>query len=66
MELQQRSKWTKDRDNIKIGSLVVLKETDIDIPPLRWRMALVTKTFPDANGRVRVVEVENNNKWQKR
>ncbi|UYV61031.1 hypothetical protein LAZ67_1003189, partial [Cordylochernes scorpioides] len=34
--LQNRPKWLKPVDNIKIGTLVLLKEDNL--PPLKWRM----------------------------
>ncbi|XP_047538689.1 uncharacterized protein LOC125072207, partial [Vanessa atalanta] len=53
--LQQRSKWTESRNNVKIGSLVVLKEDNL--PPLQWRLGVIENTHLGKDGVVRVVSV---------
>jgi len=55
-ELQQRNKWTDGRDNIKLNTLVLLKEDHV--PPLQWILGRVTALFPSQDGVVRVVSVK--------
>lgn len=54
--LQSRPKWTDVHPNIKVGSLVILK--DDNVAPLYWPMARVIQVFPGSDNRVRVVEVK--------
>ncbi|XP_038116969.1 uncharacterized protein LOC119769139 [Culex quinquefasciatus] len=41
--LQNRTRWTKQRDNIKIGTMVLLKEDNL--PPLKWKLARVVAVY---------------------
>ncbi|UYV75564.1 hypothetical protein LAZ67_13000629 [Cordylochernes scorpioides] len=52
--LQHRLKWQKSSPNIKEGDLILLKDT-ISPPAMYGR---ITKVFPGADGKVRVVEVK--------
>lgn len=54
--LQSRSKWQEVRPNLKKGDLVLLK--DNQVKRNEWPMALVTKTFPDQDGKVRKIELK--------
>ncbi|UYV72585.1 hypothetical protein LAZ67_9003861 [Cordylochernes scorpioides] len=54
--LQQRLKWQKSSPNIKEGDLFLLKDT-ISPPAMYWSLGRITKVFPGADGKVRVVEV---------
>ncbi|XP_044760883.1 uncharacterized protein LOC123318338 [Coccinella septempunctata] len=54
-ELQQRSKWRIKQEGLKEGDLVVIKEANV--PPLKWRMARVSKLFPGSDGVSRVAEL---------
>ncbi|UYV71317.1 hypothetical protein LAZ67_8002609 [Cordylochernes scorpioides] len=54
--LQNRPKWLKPVDNIKIGTLVLLKEDNL--PPLKWRMGRINQVYPGEDGLVRVVSVK--------
>ncbi|KAI3376793.1 hypothetical protein L3Q82_000384 [Scortum barcoo] len=47
--LQSRSKWQDVRPNLKEGDLVLLK--DNQVKRNEWPLALVTKTFPDKDGK---------------
>ncbi|UYV61690.1 hypothetical protein LAZ67_1005924 [Cordylochernes scorpioides] len=49
-------KWLKPVDNIKIGTLVLLKEDNL--PPLKWRMGRINQVYPGEDGLVRVVSVK--------
>ncbi|XP_067119162.1 uncharacterized protein [Centruroides vittatus] len=55
--LQQRNKWMIERDNIKIGTLVIIKEDNI--PIYGWWEEL--QVFPGSDGKVRVVSVKTKN-----
>lgn len=54
--LQSRSKWQKSHPNIKKGDIVLLRDPQVERN--RWPMALVTKTFPLSDGKVRKVELK--------
>ncbi|XP_062704645.1 uncharacterized protein LOC134286948 [Aedes albopictus] len=53
--LHPRTKWTRQRDNLAVGTLVLLK--DEKLPPLRWCLGRVTRLFYGDDGNVRVVSV---------
>lgn len=53
--LQSRSKWQKERRNLRKGDVVLLK--DAQAKPNEWPMALVTKIFASSDGKVRTVEL---------
>ncbi|UYV66382.1 hypothetical protein LAZ67_4001500 [Cordylochernes scorpioides] len=53
--LQQRLKWQNTSPNIKKGDLILLKDT-ISPPAMYWNLGRITKVFPGADGKVRVVE----------
>ncbi|XP_055922801.1 uncharacterized protein LOC129953584 [Eupeodes corollae] len=54
-ELQQRSKWASKSPNIAVGSMVVVHEDNL--PPMRWSLGRIQKTFPGEDGNVRVAEI---------
>lgn len=58
--LQNRPKWKNPSINVKVGSLVILK--DENTPCMSWPMARVSKLFPGVDNRVRAVEVQTANK----
>lgn len=53
--LNQRTKWLKTQPNLKEGMLVLLK--DDNVPSLHWPVGRVSKVYPGADQRVRVVDV---------
>ncbi|XP_065074711.1 uncharacterized protein LOC135698594 [Ochlerotatus camptorhynchus] len=53
--LHPRTRWTRLRDNISIGTMVLLKGDNL--PPLKWRCGRVTQIFRGDDGNVRVVSV---------
>ena len=53
--LQKRAKWKKSMDNVKVGDIVLVK--DEEFYQRSWPLARVEKTFPGADGHVRVAEV---------
>ncbi|XP_062538281.1 uncharacterized protein LOC134206570 [Armigeres subalbatus] len=54
-DLLNRTKWTRSRDNISIGTMVLVKEDKL--PPQKWRLGRVTEIFPGQDGIVRVVTI---------
>ncbi|KAK0145861.1 hypothetical protein N1851_015210 [Merluccius polli] len=54
--LHPRRKWHSTHRNLQPGDIVLLKQTQA--PRNEWPMALVTSTFPSANGKVREVVVK--------
>ncbi|KAL0830137.1 hypothetical protein ABMA28_003594 [Loxostege sticticalis] len=57
--LQNRPKWRNDQCNVKLGSLVILKQDNI--PTMSWPMARIVKLFEGHDGKVRAVEVRTPN-----
>ena len=53
--LQPRTRWTRARDNICVGTMVLVKGDNL--PPMKWRFGRVTHIFPADDGSIRVVEV---------
>ncbi|XP_055645590.1 uncharacterized protein LOC129782412 [Toxorhynchites rutilus septentrionalis] len=53
--LHNRTKWTRQKDNIAVGTMVVLKEDNT--PPLKWHLGRVTEIHAGPDGNVRVVTV---------
>lgn len=54
--LQRRKKWTKSYQNLQEGDIVLLK--DNQAARNNWPMAIITKTFPGDDGRVRKAELK--------
>nr|XP_034195155.1 uncharacterized protein LOC117611324 [Osmia lignaria] len=54
--LQQLSKWRHQKENLKVGALVLLR--DNLQPPAKWLMGRVTALHPGPDGRVRVVALK--------
>ncbi|XP_062534893.1 uncharacterized protein LOC134204080 [Armigeres subalbatus] len=55
-DLHNRTKWTVRRENIAVGTMVVLK--DEKLPPLSWLLGRVTETYAGKDGNIRVVTVK--------
>lgn len=53
--LQKRPKWKQQHPNLKVGQIVVIKEDNV--PPTKWILGRITKTFPDQEGLVRSVKL---------
>ena len=59
--LKHRSKWTKDKDDIKVDQIVII--SDDQKPRHRWRMGRVIRADKsESDGRVRTVEVQMENR----
>ncbi|XP_011865588.1 PREDICTED: uncharacterized protein LOC105560785 [Vollenhovia emeryi] len=54
--LQQRSKWRKVQPQIRLGQLVLLRNSTL--PPCKWELGRVTQCHPGPDGFVRVVTVK--------
>lgn len=54
--LQQRSKWFFEKDNVKIGDLVLLKEDNLAV--CNWPLGRLVEVFPGKDGKIRVVDVK--------
>ncbi|XP_011858413.1 PREDICTED: uncharacterized protein LOC105555972, partial [Vollenhovia emeryi] len=55
-ELHSRAKWNRKRDNINVGTMVLLK--DEQLPPMKWTVGRITECHAAADGLVRVVSVK--------
>ncbi|XP_043484671.1 uncharacterized protein LOC122512723 [Leptopilina heterotoma] len=58
-ELNSKSKWIAGEENIKVGTLVTIR--DDNSPPMRWCMGRIVETIPGDDGIVRVVKVRTVN-----
>jgi len=56
-QLHKRGCWLTKKDNVKVGSLAILKEDNTPSP--QWKMVRITKVHPGADGVVRVVTITN-------
>lgn len=56
-QLHKRGRWLTKKDNVKVGSLAILKEDNT--PSLNWKMVRITRVHPGADGIVRVVTIIN-------
>lgn len=63
-QLQQRTKWTDQHDNINNGDLILIKESNL--PPNTWMLGRVVKTYPGVDNLTRVVDVKTKNGLLKR
>ena len=52
--LQQRQKWIREKDNLKIGDVVLVVDNS---PRGRWLPGRVIKAFPGQDAKVRVTEI---------
>ncbi len=62
--LQQRSKWRFKQENIKLDTMVLLKEDNE--PPMHWPLGRVVALHPGPDKQVRVVSVRTKNGVVKR
>lgn len=60
VSLQPRSKWNTESEDIKKDDIVLVKEDRV--PSAKWILGIVKETFPGADGKTRVVTLEENNK----
>jgi hypothetical protein len=57
--LQQRSKWVVEKQNLKLGSMVLIKEDFL--PCSKWLLGRIVEVFPGSDNKVRVVKVRTQN-----
>lgn len=62
--LQQRTKWYFMKNNINVGTMVLLKEPNL--PPLKWSIGRISEVLPGKDGLVRVVKVKTSRGEYKR
>lgn len=55
-ELQLHYKWKQNIDNVKINSMVLIKETNS--PPMCWKLGRIVDIHPDKTGVIRVVSIK--------
>ena len=58
-ELQQRAKWRSGAGQLKMNTLVILK--DDNLPPLKWKMGRIIAVHPGLDGINRVADVKTAN-----
>ncbi|XP_037952603.1 uncharacterized protein LOC119683069 [Teleopsis dalmanni] len=63
-ELQYRNKWKTEAENVKQGTMVIIKEDNT--PPMEWPLGRIVRTYPGIDGKVRVVDVKTKNGIWKR
>lgn len=54
-EMQTRTKWKSNHSDLKLNTLVVIKDTNS--PPLKWTLGRVTSVLPGQDGVSRVAEI---------
>ena len=62
--LTNRRKWHGEVPNLEVGDLVLV--CDGGLARGRWPRAIVVRTFPDRQNRIRVVEIRSGGKYYKR
>lgn len=63
-DMQQRTKWLYEKENVKLGQIVLLKSEQL--PKSQWNLAKVVKLYPDQDGVVRIVDIQRGLKVDKR
>ena len=56
LTLQHRQKWFKQKRNLCVGDVVMLK--DGDVPRNRWQLVKLADIYPSADGTVRKMKLE--------
>ncbi|KAM3965928.1 uncharacterized protein ACR2FA_012778 [Aphomia sociella] len=54
-ELQSRSKWRTNKDDLQLDELVIVKECNL--PPLKWKLGRIIRIFPGTDGISRVADI---------
>lgn len=62
--LQERKKWRKEIENLKVGQLVLLKSENY--PPASWALGKIIELLPSEDGLVRSVIVQTQTNKLKR
>ena len=58
--LQKRVKWKKESNNLRIGDVVLMTDSDMGVKA--WPMGQITKVYPGSDGLVRAADVYGNAK----
>jgi len=62
--LLQSNKWRSQQPDLQPRMQVLLREDDL--PPMSWRLAIISETFPGSDGHVREVTMKNSSGQFKR
>lgn len=54
--LQERKKWRREKENVKVGLLVLIRNENL--PPAQWRLGRIVELLPGKDGLVRNVIVK--------
>ncbi|GFX72857.1 integrase catalytic domain-containing protein [Trichonephila clavipes] len=54
--LQQRKKWIVNKENLKLGDMVLIREENL--PPCKWLLGRVVKIYMGKDKKVRVVDIK--------
>ncbi|GFW83142.1 integrase catalytic domain-containing protein [Trichonephila clavipes] len=54
--LQQRNKWHLEKNNAKIGDMVIIKEDNL--PSCQWSLGRINNIYPGKDSQVRVEKVK--------
>ena len=54
--LQQRTKWKRNKPDVQVGQLVLVKQSCS--PPLHWPLGRIVETVVGKDGRIRVVVIQ--------
>ena len=54
--LQERTKWCWEKENVKVGTMVILKEDNL--PICNWSVGRIVELFPGKDNKVRVIGVK--------
>ena len=63
-QMQQRNKWMFEKNNVKIGDLVLLIEENL--PPYKWALGKIMKVYFGDDQKIRVVDVKTQHNICKR
>jgi len=55
-QLQERNKWRKPFENLKVNDLVLIKEDNL--PPIKWKLARVSETYKGTDNFIRAVNLK--------
>ncbi len=59
--LQSRSKWRNQIETVKVGDIVLIKDTEL-IKNTIWPLGRIIKTFPGTEDQIRAVDVRHDHK----
>ncbi|GFT00410.1 integrase catalytic domain-containing protein [Trichonephila clavipes] len=62
--LQQRKKWIVNKENLKLGDMVLIREENL--PPCKWLLGRVVKIYMGKDKKVRVVDIKTGKGMYKR